>query len=209
MTVAAVPSLVLTATISEEFTRFLRSPLGWGESAAQANAGQAFVRAVVVYGLAVVLVRLGNRRGMGRATLFDAILSVMLGSTLSRGINGGSYLLPALAASAALVGAHWTLAAITFRSPTLSRWVKGRELELLRNGEFQRETMDREHVTEGDILEELRQQGKLEDPAKVKVARLERSGQVSVLKREEPPKVVEVRVENGVQTVRIEVSSGG
>jgi len=36
-------------------------------------------------------------------------------------------------------------------------------------------------------------------------ARLERNGDISVVRAERPPRVVEVRVADGVQTVRIEL----
>jgi uncharacterized membrane protein YcaP (DUF421 family) len=58
-------------------------------------------------------------------------------------------------------------------------------------------------ITEHDLHEDLRQEG-LEGSGKVKEARLERSGKLSVVKRSEP-KVVEVRVEDGVQVVRLEL----
>jgi uncharacterized membrane protein YcaP (DUF421 family) len=45
----------------------------------------------------------------------------------------------------------------------------------------------------------------LVDWSGVKEARLERSGKVSVVKADRPPKVVEVDVTNGVQRVRIEI----
>jgi len=42
--------------------------------------------------------------------------------------------------------------------------------------------------------------------AQVAEARLERSGQLSVIKAEREPKVVEVKVAEGVQTLRIEIA---
>jgi uncharacterized membrane protein YcaP (DUF421 family) len=81
--------------------------------------------------------------------------------------------------------------------------VKGRPRVLIRDGEPDRDAMRRTHVTEHDLHEDLRQEG-LEGSGKVKEARLERSGKLSVVKRSEP-KVVEVRVEDGVQVVRLEL----
>ena len=62
--------------------------------------------------------------------------------------------------------------------------------------------MRRAHITEHDLEEDLRTEGL--DAETVKEARLERSGKVSVVKRGEA-RVVEVRVEDGVQVVRVEV----
>ena len=49
----------------------------------------------------------------------------------------------------------------------------------------------------------VRSQGNLGDLKKVKEARLERSGDISIIKASGEPKVVEVKVEDGVQTVRV------
>jgi hypothetical protein len=42
-------------------------------------------------------------------------------------------------------------------------------------------------------------------PEQVAEARLERNGDISVIRTERPPRVAEVRVADGVQTVRIEL----
>ena len=81
--------------------------------------------------------------------------------------------------------------------------MKGRPRVLIRDGKPDRDAMRRAHITEHDLDEDLRTEG-LDGTETVKEARLERSGKVSVVKRGEP-KVVEVRVEDGVQVVRIEV----
>ncbi len=53
------------------------------------NARQMSARAVAVFVAALVLVRFGEKRSLGRCTVFDAILAIMLGSVLSRAINAG------------------------------------------------------------------------------------------------------------------------
>jgi uncharacterized membrane protein YcaP (DUF421 family) len=65
--------------------------------------------------------------------------------------------------------------------------------------------MRKHQIGERDLLEALRTTGQLEDPAGVETARLERSGKISVIPRSQQPRVVDVRVEEGVQTVRIEL----
>jgi uncharacterized membrane protein YcaP (DUF421 family) len=64
--------------------------------------------------------------------------------------------------------------------------------------------MKRSNLSRQDLLESLRTQAQIEEPAKVQIARLERSGEISALPREGEPQVVEVTVEEGVQTVRVE-----
>ncbi len=179
-----------------------------GPEASKANPGQAMLRAVLVYGFAVLLVRLGNKRFLGRNSGIDILLSVILGSVLSRGVNGTSPLRSTLAACAALVGLHWVFAALAYRSKLLGKLVKGEPSVLVDDGQPRSQTMRQSHISEDDLQEAIRIQGKLEEVAKVKKARLERNGEISVIEKKPAEKklqVLEITVAAGVQTVRVEL----
>jgi uncharacterized membrane protein YcaP (DUF421 family) len=64
--------------------------------------------------------------------------------------------------------------------------------------------MRRAHMTERDLWEDLRGKSisRLEEVAE---ARLERNGGLSVIKAKQEPKILEIRVADGVQTVRVEL----
>ena len=64
--------------------------------------------------------------------------------------------------------------------------------------------MRRSHITEHDLREELRLNANIEDFNEVKAAYKERSGEVGVVRRPAEPKVIEIAVKAGVQTVRVE-----
>jgi hypothetical protein len=68
-----------------------------GDGDDQLNAAQMALRAVVVYVVTVIIVRLGKKRFMGQGTAFDVILGIMLGSIVSRAITGNAPFFPALA----------------------------------------------------------------------------------------------------------------
>ncbi len=178
---------------------------GAGQEAKDVDALQVCFRAVLVYFFGWAILRIGGNRFLGQETAFDVVLGFVLGSVLSRAINGSSTLLLALVASALLVGVHHLLTWITFKSQLLSEIFKGRPRTLLRDGEVLPEEMRRHQLSDGDLDETLRLNGRVDDPHKVKEARFERNGKISVVKKESEPRVVEVRVEAGVQTVRIEI----
>ena len=182
----------------------LRLALGLGVEGKELGIGQMALRAVVVYLATVLVVRLGKKRFMGRATAFDVILGIMLGSVVSRAITGNAPFGPALAAAAALLAAHWLLSALAFRWHGLGTALKGRPRLLVRAGEPDRAAMRRAHMSEHDLREALRVEGvsRLEEVAE---ARLERSGRLSVVEARPEPKVVEIAVAEGVQTVRVEL----
>lgn len=164
------------------------------------------LRAVGIYLAGWALLRIGGNRFLGRETAFDIVLGFVLGSTLSRAINGSAPLLLTLAASAVLIALHHLLAWASWRSHGLGVFFKGKAQTLIRDGRIVREVARKHRVSEGDLEEALRLNGSVDDPSQVKEARFERNGDISVLKKEKgEPRVVEVRVQEGVQTVRIEI----
>lgn len=169
------------------------------------NAGHMAVRAAIVFSAAIFLVRVGDTRFMGRNTAFDIILAIILGSVMSRAITGQSPFFPTLVASVVLVGLHWSLAAIAFRSDRFGTAVKGRERQLVEDGALRRDTMSQSHISENDLLQSLRLNASLESPDDVAAAWLERSGDISVITRSSEPRVVDIEVRDGVQRVRLEI----
>jgi uncharacterized membrane protein YcaP (DUF421 family) len=183
----------------------LRTLLGVG--AESLTVGQMLLRVLIVYGTTLLLVRLGEKRFFGERTAFDLVLSIILGSVISRAVNGSAPFFPTLVASGALVGAHWLLAALAFHYDDFGTWVKGQARLLIRNGEVNWEAMRESHLSEQDLRSALRVQGQVDSFDKVKAARLERSGAISVIKRTDEVTVVESTVENGVKVIRIEIRS--
>jgi uncharacterized membrane protein YcaP (DUF421 family) len=150
------------------------------------------------------MVRLGKKRFMGRATAFDVILGIMLGSIISRAITGNAPFGPALAASAALIAMHWLFSWIAIHWHRFGNIVKGRPELLVRAGAIDEAQMRKAHMSDRDLWEDLRGKSiaRLDEVAE---ARLERNGNLSVIKAKGKPKVVDIRVAEGVQTVRIEL----
>jgi uncharacterized membrane protein YcaP (DUF421 family) len=66
--------------------------------------------------------------------------------------------------------------------PLLSYVVKGKDTILVREGKIDREALAASHMSEDDLAEDLRQEG-IETPTPVKMARLERSGRLSVIRK--------------------------
>jgi len=176
-----------------------------GLDAEELNVGQMAVRAIVVYISALLMVRLGEKRFFGRNTAFDFILGIILGSVVSRAINGSAAFFPTLAAGLTLVLLHWLFSVLSFHSDWFGTFVKGNDRLLAENGAILWDAMRRGHLSEKDLMSSGRTQANVDDLEKVKAARLERSGDISVIKADASPKVLEVDVADGVQTVRIQI----
>jgi len=163
------------------------------------------IRAFVVYVAALAMVRLGEKRFRGENTAFDLILGIILGSVVSRAVTGQAPFLPTLGAGFVLVGLHWLFSVLSFHSDRFGTLVKGSHRTLVKDGEILWDEMQESHITKNDLLDALRTQANIADVGQVKEARLERGGGISVIPKDSEPKVLEVAIADGVQTVRIEI----
>lgn len=163
------------------------------------------VRAAVVYVAALIMVRWGEKRFLGKSTAFDVILAVIFGSVVSRAITGQSPFLATLAAGFVLVVMHWLIAKLAFRSAFLGRAVKGDSRVLIRDGRIDWDAMRRSDVGENDLLAALRISGGVTDPVRVKEARLERSGDISVIAAETEPRILRARLEGNELSITLEL----
>lgn len=167
---------------------------------------QMALRALIVYVAAILMIRISDKRFIGKNTAIDVVLGIVLGSVVSRAITGNAPFFPTLGAGFVLVGLHWLLAALSFRSKRFGTLVKGPTRTLISDGKVQQDNLQTAHISENDLREALRLHAHLTDPSKVKTALLERSGDISVIPLNGVPKVVEISVREGVQTVRIEMT---
>jgi uncharacterized membrane protein YcaP (DUF421 family) len=177
-----------------------------GLQASTLTFGHMTCRAFVVYGELLLLLRLiGDRRFSGQHAAIDVVLSIILGATLSRGINGTTPFFPTLGVGLVLIGIHALLAALTFRSSRIEKLLKGQPLTLVSQGEVNQLAMRRGHITHSDLASALRLKGQSADLSQIDRASLETSGKISLRPRQTAPQVLDVAVEKGVQTIRIQV----
>jgi uncharacterized membrane protein YcaP (DUF421 family) len=187
--------------VVEEVFEFL---LGLGKEAKDISIVEMALRAILVYVVTLAIVRLGKKRFMSRASAFDVIVGIMIGSIASRAITGNAPMIPALGSAAAVVFLHWLCSAVAVRSHWFGNLIKGRSTPVIKDGAILQHAARRLHMTEHDLLQAMRENG-VGSVSRVAEARLERSGEVSVIRRAGTPHIVSIDVSAGVQTVRIEL----
>jgi uncharacterized membrane protein YcaP (DUF421 family) len=129
----------------------------------------------------------------------------MLGSIMSRAIDGSTPFFTTMLAGAVLLGLHWLFAVLAYKTSWFGSYVKGERVLLIEDGEIQREGMRQAKITHNDLTQAIRLNTNQTDPSKVKLAYLERDGQISITPFKREPRVLDVSVEDGVQTIRIEL----
>lgn len=154
---------------------------GFGVEPKDYTVVQVCMRTLVIFFTALVMIRLADRRFLARKSGFDTLLGFILASTLSRAINGSAQLLPTIVIGFLVVFIHRLLAKIAFHSDAFSKLLKGRPEQVIRDGKVNRDVMARYDLTDGDLIEDCRLIALVDDFAKVRDARIERNGQVSVI----------------------------
>jgi uncharacterized membrane protein YcaP (DUF421 family) len=185
--------------------REIEAFLGYNHDVGDVNALQMALRTILIYVVTLALIRIGSKRFLSQASAFDVIVGIMLGSVMSRAINSSAPLFPTLLAGAVFIGLHWSLAALAFHTDWFGSLVKGNPILLVKDGEPQPDGARRTSVSTHDLKQALRLQAQETDLAKVRLAYLERNGAISVIPDKAEPRVVDVAVADGVQTVRIEL----
>jgi uncharacterized membrane protein YcaP (DUF421 family) len=144
--------------------------LGLGRNLSDVNSGQMVLCAILMYASALLLVRIGSKRFLSKATPFDVIVAIMLGSILSRAINGSAPFIATVIAGGALVGLHWLFTALAVHTSSFGALVKGEPRVLIEDGKVQQEQMRAAKLSPKDLEEALRLQSQQTDPAKIKRA---------------------------------------
>ena len=142
------------------------------------------LRAVIVYTVLLLLIRVSGKRTMGQFTPFDMVLIVLLGNAVQNSLLGrDTSLAGGLLLAATLISINWLVGYVTSRSRRAERVLEGAPVVLARDGKLFRGVLRRELVSEDDFNEALRQNGEL-DLADVRMALLETNGAISIVRRE-------------------------
>ena len=153
-----------------------------GPDNGDANTAQLCVRAVIIFLIGIVYIRIAGRRTFSSATPLDIVVALIVGSNLSRAMTGKASFLPALSATLLLVVLHRVFVMLTIRWNWLAKIMKAEPVVLVRDGAPDRAAMDRHGIAEADLLEGLRLE-QAEHPEDVRLAMLENSGRISVVRR--------------------------
>src|SRR4051812_35793658 len=145
---------------------------------------QVSLRGFLIFMIGLALVRIGDRRSLSEKTAFDALFIVLVGSVLARAINGSGHFTTTVVGSVAMMIVHRLFAFGAFKSHGFGKLIKGQPITLVRNGEIDWEKMKDGLISKYDLDEDLHLHAKAEDVSAIKIARLERSGDISFIKKE-------------------------
>ena len=141
------------------------------------------LRALAMFAILLLLVRVTGMRPFGKGSAIDGIIVILLGSILSKGVVGSTPFWSTVAGGIALMAAHKLFAWAAFKRRTVGKVVKGREVILFRDGKFYENHMEREGISENDILEQLRIKTQLNSLDSISEVYFERNGELSFVRK--------------------------
>ena len=145
---------------------------------------QMVIRALLIYGFLLVVLRVSGKRTLSQTTPFEFVLLLIISETVQQAMVGEDQSLTGAALLVlTLVGTSIVLSVIKQASPRVDKWLDGMPLIIVENGKMLRQRMRNSRVDEADILESARMLQGLERLDQIKYAVIERSGEISIIPR--------------------------
>ncbi|MDF2635150.1 MAG: hypothetical protein K0R78_2024 [Pelosinus sp.] len=149
-----------------------------------ANVGQVLLHIVVLFTIALIVVRLMGNRTVGQLSPFDFVIMVGIGDIIiTASMDKGQTLLSGIEGLVTLLALQQLISYLSLKNVTIRKWVEGTPVTLIQDGKILRENFINTHFNYDDLRQELHKQGMdMTDLPDIKLARLESCGVFSVIR---------------------------
>lgn len=152
----------------------------------QVSLGEKVLRALVMYLVLVIALRLFGKRELGQTNTFDFLVLMMVANAVQNGIIGDdNSVTGAMVGAVTLLAIDQIVSAFAYRSPLFSRVTEGAPTTLISGGNVDGRALRRELISLPELRSIARRQG-YADLGDVREAILETNGTVSMFGRDEP-----------------------
>jgi len=138
--------------------------------------------ATISYIALFLFIRISGKRTLAKLNAFDFVVSVTLGSTLSSMILMKVPIAEGCVALIVIIILQYLLAFMAKRSKIMEKAINSTPSLLFYNGQFMKDAMARELITEEEIYSEIRQ-FRIEQLEDVRAVVMELNGEISVIKK--------------------------
>ncbi len=140
------------------------------------------LRALIVYVLVFIILRMAGKRTLGEMTAFDLVLLLIISEAVQNAlVDDDKSITGSFLVILTLVFADIMVSLATNRFRFLDSIVNGIPLIILENGKPLKDRMDKARLQEDDILEAARKTQGLENMSQIKYAVLEKDGSISII----------------------------
>lgn len=151
------------------------------------NNWQSLVRILVIgvlaYASLIILLRVSGKRTLTKMNAFDFVVTVALGSTLASVLLSKDVtLLDGVLAFSVLIFLQYIVTWLSVRSKGFSKFIKSEPKLLFFQGQFLRQAMKAERITENELIAVARKNG-IGSLYEVDAMILETNGKVNVIQK--------------------------
>ncbi len=145
---------------------------------------QVFKLLVFLCGVSLFVVRVMGNRTVGQFSPFDFIMLVGIGDIMvSTAMDKSISIASGFGGMAALLLLQQVFSFLSLKSNLIRKWVEGTPIVLIQDGKILTENLRKARVNYDDLRQELHLQGlEMSNVADIKLARLESSGDFSIVK---------------------------
>ena len=140
------------------------------------TAWQMSSRGIVVFMIALLLIRISGRRSFGIRAPLDNIIIILLGAILSRAVVGASEFLPVIVSCFVIVVMHRGVGWLIVNSKVIGRLIESDKIILYEKGKYVKQHLKRVQLTEEDVMQGVRKSALTEDLNEIKHIYIERNG---------------------------------
>jgi len=140
------------------------------------------IRGAIVYIVLLVLFRIAGKRSLAQVTTFDLVLLLLISEATQEAlIDSDNSMTNALLVVITLIGMNILFSVLTKRWKGFDKLVDDVPLVIVENGKPLQDRMDKERISENDVMEAARELEGLERLDQIKFAIIERSGHITVI----------------------------
>jgi uncharacterized membrane protein YcaP (DUF421 family) len=147
------------------------------------NALQMSSRGLVIFFIALVLIRISGRRSFGVRTPLDNIITISLGAIMSRAVVGASAFVPVVVCCFVIVLLHRLFGWLIAHSKAFGKFIEGDKMVLFADNTFNHERMKDALVCREDIMQGVRKSALTEDMNQIEKVYIERNGEISAIRK--------------------------
>lgn len=139
------------------------------------------LRAFLVYGFLLVILRLTGKRQVGQLAPFDLVLLLVLSNAVQNSMNAGDNTVGAgFILAAALVAVNFVVGYFTYKSKRVEAFVDGKPQIIVHNGVADETLLAKERISHHELMAAIRQ-ANLVEISDVHLAILETNGRINVI----------------------------
>lgn len=143
---------------------------------------ESVIRAAIVYTVLLVLFRIAGKRSLAEVTTFDLVLLLIISEATQQAmIDNDNSMTNALLLVVTLMGMNVLFSVLAKRWKGFENLIEDVPLVIVEHGKPLKDRMDKERVSEGEVMEAARELQGLERLEQIKYAILERNGHITVI----------------------------